>query len=208
MDITRVATAALGTAAIRRSGSAGFLLAVLVVSGCSSSVNHTVGAGSGQPAAATSGPASTLSASPTTLVSGLASYSGSVSTASTDQGSGIIFEPPSASDRPTVTWPAAVSACTSGTGSCLAGHPEHVSLAVVTDTNAGPTTPSGAIIPIMDHSLVYVVAQDGLSCAPSGSVSGGLATQSCTKLTFVDAHSGAVLYATEGPTVADPASAR
>lgn len=142
------------------------------------------------------------SASPTKIPTGVR-YVGPI-TAPTSYARGVVtLSVPPLSVTPTVSWETAYASCASGNAICEPGVSMTISLASASDTRAGIARSNGSIIPVMNHTLVYVFLQNGAPCAPVGPPSSGAAgparVLSCTILNFVDANTGAVLYSVQGP---------
>ena len=124
-------------------------------------------------------------------------------------GGGLQLATPGSGVTPRVTWQEAALPCNRSTGinNCAAQTiPEDVFLAVGTETNSGQTGPGGSIIPVMDSTLVYVIAET-FSCpsppgGPSGTPTSPTTTPrfySCVSLDFVDADTGRGLLGMDSP---------
>lgn len=108
--------------------------------------------------------------------------------------------------RPKISWQQAYDACKSGEGTCDQQAAAVISLASATSPNTGEiSSTDSSIKPLMHGTLVYVITQVGVPCAPSG-VPAGPGTKpttapvyTCTFVNFVDAATGKVLYSTNGP---------
>jgi predicted small secreted protein len=148
----------------------------------------------------------------TTTVSGItAEYKGPITQDDSYASTGISLSVPPTDAKPTLSWQRAVGLCFSGAGICnrTAGT-IRVSLAVGYNPQSGAALPDGSIEPIMNHTLVYVLAQPLGPCAPTGP--GGARARastfpSCTGLSFVDAHTGKGATAVSGPSIRDPGAA-
>lgn len=76
-----------------------------------------------------------------------------------------------------------------------------------TETNSGQTGPGGSIIPVMDNTLVYVIAETFSCPSPPGGSNGPGPTAptttprvySCVSLDFVDADTGRGLLGMDSP---------
>ena len=138
---------------------------------------------------------------------GGSSYAGPIPRAVTYSETGISLTVPPAAAKPGVTWQTALDNCFTSGGICSPDLPATVSLAVATDRQAGQGPPNGSIAPVMDNTLVFVVAQSGEPCVssgPPGSSQNTAQTSSCTILDFFRADTGAEAYAVSGPAVWDP----
>jgi hypothetical protein len=175
--------------------------------GCGSSVAHTPSDLS--PAHPASVAPTVKDTTATTTDFGIiAEYVGPIPHGETDGATGISLSVPPAGATPTLSWQQAVTLCFAGAGSCnRSAGTIRVSLAVGYDPRSGDELPDGAIKPIMNHDLVYVLAQPLGPCVPAGPA--GESTQpstypSCTCLSFVDAHTGNGSIAVSGPSIRDP----
>ena len=130
-------------------------------------------------------------------------------------GGGLQLSAPGSGVTPRVTWQEAAQPCnrSTGTNNCAAQTiPEDVFLAVGTETNSGQTGPGGSIIPVMDNTLVYVIAETFSCTSPSGGPNGPGPTSltttprvySCVSLDFVDADTGRGLFGMDSPQLSLP----
>jgi len=149
------------------------------------------------PSAATSAPAL-----PT------ATYAGPISKPATMSAVGVTLDVPTS--QPKISWEQAYDTCRSGDSVCDLKSPAVLSVALATspDTGQASKTDSSSIVPLMDHTLVYLITQTGVLCSPHlpppapGATPTAAPVSSCTFVNFVDATSGKVLYSSQGPTSA------
>jgi hypothetical protein len=148
----------------------------------------------------------------TTTVSGItAEYNGPITQDDSDASTGISLTVPPTDAEPTLSWQRAVALCFSGAGICnRAAGTIRVSLAVGYDPQSGDLLPDGSIEPVMNHNLLYVLAQSVGPCAhpgPPGASTRPSTYPSCMSLSFVDAHTGKGATAVSGPSIRDPGAA-
>ena len=159
---------------------------------------RTVGVGSGPPGTTTI--TNGLPVSPATgltLVGTTVRYWGPI-TAPYSTDDGLDLAVPASGDTPRVPWQQAVPCIFTGARSCTGQTvPEDVYLAVATDTASGQMGPGSSIVPVMDHTLVYVVSARSecpLSAGPTP-----VPRSSCLHLDLVNADTGKGLFAADSP---------
>ena len=139
------------------------------------------------------------------------SYVGPIPQNDSDPQTGISLTVPPPGAKPKVPWQRAVALCFAGAGICnRAAGTIRVSLAMGYNPQSGDMKPDGSINLIMDHNLVYILAQALGPCAPAGpaGLSKPLDTYpSCMALSFLDAHTGIGATAVSGPSIRDPSTA-
>ena len=151
-------------------------------------------------------PGSTSSPGPTvTPLPPNATYTGPILDPATVAAADVILDLPAA--RPKTSWQQAYDTCKSGDAVCDPKAAAVISLASATSPNTGQmSSTNSSIVPLMKRTLVYVITQVGVPCAPSGPPPGPgtkastAPVYSCTFVNFVDAANGKVLYSTNGPT--------
>ncbi len=137
-----------------------------------------------------------------TLQASIVRYVGPITRAVSYPEAGISLQKPPSSSQPSVSWETAFQSCSTGKARCDAGSSVTISLALATETQAGQANPDGSINPVMDHALVYVISQSGVSCTPVGPARGTtttFVTYSCTMLNFIDARTDKVLFIVSSP---------
>lgn len=192
------------------------VLAFVIGSGCSAS---SAGARSvTDNAPAPSAPATSMASSPvspstTVLRNTVVRYWGPIAKSYTDN-AGLELVPPPAGAEPDISWQEAATPCVAGTGTnnCAPPtDPEDVFLASGTETKAGEAGPNNSIVPVMDRTLVYVIAER-IQCLPAGPAPSpgqqpsttAISPSTCLYLTFVDAHTDRGLYAKDSPSLRLP----
>lgn len=135
---------------------------------------------------------------------GGAVYIGPITSPRTINGGAFRLSVPDPDSQPGVDWQTAFGVCADGTGTCDPQDVATISLAVVTETDAG-----AGQAPIGTGSLMYVIEWMNEPCVPSGPpagmYSGGRSkpvhTSHCRLVDFVDASNGAYKLAVEGPRI-------
>lgn len=188
-------------------------LAVVFAAACGSSREPVRSA----PTAAQSHPVRPRAATITTATMAepgfTAHYVGPIAHDYSEPNTGFSLTVPPPDAKPTISWQQAVTACFSGAGICdkAAGAGNiTVALAIGYNPQPGDMLADGSINPVMNHNLVYVLAQPLGPCVPTGragSTSAPPTSASCMALSFVDAHTGKGAPAISGPSIRDPASA-
>lgn len=132
-----------------------------------------------------------------------ATYSGPIVAPAT-VAAGVILQVPAV--QPQISWQQAYDACKSGDGTCDQQAAAVISLALATSPNAGEiSSTDSSIKPLMHGTLVYVITQVGVPCAPTWMPAGPstkpitVPVYTCTFVNFVDAATSKVLYSTNGP---------
>jgi hypothetical protein len=167
----------------------------------------TIGPGPSTTSTATSGP---LSPTVTTVKNTVIRYWGPITAADSDDQDLQLAVPP-VDAKPTIPWQQAAEPCNVTTGTNNCARPtiaEDVFLASGTEFNSGDEASGGSIVPVMDHTLVYVIAENlgaCLSAVPAGPASPPTtatdAVHDCIYLDFVDANTGRSLFAMDGGNV-------
>lgn len=180
------------------------LSVVSTVTACASA--SRAGTGAAVSTAVSASLATSTSAAPPTT--GLpAVYAGPLTSIQKIDNGAIVMSPPSDPGAAVLTWQTAYSSvCSDGTGVCGTTSEASVSLALVTTLKSGQPGADGAILPLIDNALSYVLRWKDEPCAPAGGTPGAPSseatkTYTCGIVDFVDAITGKNLYALEGPSV-------
>lgn len=117
---------------------------------------------------------------------------------------GFLLEPPEVAAAK-VPWSTAYATCLTGDSICDATATPTINLAFVTDDNSGNIQASGEVVPILHHTLSWVITYTDRPCAPAGPATSSDTAPSkgtllCTIINFVSADNGKVLYSFQGPT--------
>lgn len=113
----------------------------------------------------------------------------------------FVYDPPPEDARPAISPATAFALCVSW--ACVAHQTAHITLAEVTTPNAGDMDSAGAITPLIDHDLTYVLTWSGVPCHPLGGDAVNAArlqaqTYVCTNVVLIRATTGAVAYGVSG----------
>jgi hypothetical protein len=157
---------------------------------------------------AQSPPTETSSTSPqSTFSPTAATYAGAITAEVSYATSGIDLAPPGAG-APSLSWEAAYAVCQNGTAQCEYDAPPTITLAGLTLPLAGKSLADVSIEPLARDELAYVLTWTGSGCtAGGGGPSAGPgetpepvpSSTDCMLMNFVDADTGNLIYAVEGP---------
>jgi hypothetical protein len=103
-----------------------------------------------------------------------------------------------------VTWLQAYDNCRPGEAVCDLTRSPQILLASATTLTTGQIEADGSIRPAVKNQLVYVIGWTDVDCpAPAGPAPSSSESVSCQIVNLIDAQTGRVLYAVEGPSSLD-----